>query len=391
MPRGRGPNNVRAYQREHVAAREALERAYHERIEVEESFGPLVTAEGGREEPFHRWHPYRQAFSPELVRRFLAEAEPVDGPILDPFSGSGTTVTECARQGRAAFGVDAVPVLAWLVGARFATEAPAPPSLPAGSSFTQWYEAATTPLQRAAVLLAAGRTVSGAGRPKRVAEPEDLVRDVYAMMAEDLQTPLAPVGRAVVGDARSLPFAASSCGGAVTSPPYLSRYDYARINAPMEKLHRGGSRAELMQRQLRAAVGVKDKNLRKPNRAPLPEAAEEAARGLEMRGNRADAAVVRNYFADLARTLAELRRVLRPGAPCWVVIGGADLDREYVPADLICAEQAVAAGFRLEMVTEARKLRFSFRRLGLLDEVAPRESIVRLRRGPDRLDEDDDA
>jgi len=142
---------------------------------------------------------------------------------------------------------------------------------------------------------------------------------------------------------------------------------------------------------MRAAVGVKDKNLRRKNRVPLPEAAEEAAKGLEIRGNGADAAVVRNYFGDLARIVSEMRRVLRPGAPCWIVIGGADLDREYIPADLICAEQAQAAGFELEMVTEARKLRFQPRRLGALVEISPRESIVRLRRGPDRFDEDHDA
>ena len=391
MPRGHGSNSVRSYQREHVAARESLERTYNVNMEIDDSYGKIVTAEGGRDEPFHRWHPYRQAYSPELVRRFLAESSPVDGPILDPFSGSGTTVTECARLGRAAVGVDAVPVLAWLARARFAAAAPALPVLPAGSSFAAWYAASELPIHRAAVLLVAGRTVSGAGRPKRVSQPEELIHDVYSLIAEDLQTPLPDVGRAVVGDARALPFAAGSCGGLVCSPPYLSRYDYARINAPMERLYRATQRSELMQRQMRAAVGVKDKNLRRKNRVPLPEAAEEAAKGLEIRGNGADAAVVRNYFGDLARIVSEMRRVLRPGAPCWIVIGGADLDREYIPADLICAEQAQAAGFELEMVTEARKLRFQPRRLGALVEISPRESIVRLRRGPDRFDEDHDA
>ena len=347
MPRGHGSNSVRTYQREHVAAREALERIYNVNMEIDDSYGKIVTAEGGRDEPFHRWHPYRQAYSPELVRRFLAESSPVDGPILDPFSGSGTTVVECARQGRAAVGVDAVPVLAWLARARFAAAAPALPVVPNGSSFAAWYAASELPIHRAAVLLAAGRTVSGAGRPKRASEPETLVHDVYSLIAEDLQAPLPDIGRTVVGDARSLPFAAASCGGLVCSPPYLSRYDYARINAPMERLYRATQRSELMQRQMRAAVGVKDKNLRRKNRMALPEAAEEAAKGLEIRGNGADAAVVRNYFGDLARIVSEMRRVLKPGAPCWIVIGGADLDREYIPADLICAEQSQAAGFEL--------------------------------------------
>lgn len=380
--------NVRAYQRARVAAREELERRFGPRVEIDVAFETLVTNEGGRDEPFHRWHPYRQAFSPGLVRRFLEEATPADGPILDPFSGSGTTVVECARRGRAAVGVDAVPVLAWLARARFAREAPPLPPVPNGETFAAWYAAARGDAQRAAVLLAAGRTVSGSGRPKKAESPQALIEDLYPMIAEDVHEPLPDVGRTLVGDARALPLRTESCGGMVTSPPYLSRYDYARINAPMETLFNGGGRAGLVKRQLRAAVGVRGRELRRPNRTPLPAAAEEAAAGLEARGNRADAAVVRNYFADLLRVLRECRRVLRPDAPCWIVIAGADLDREYVPADLVCVEAALALGFELEGITEARKIRWSLRRLGLLQDVAPRESILRLRRGADASDDD---
>ncbi|HYC79202.1 MAG TPA: DNA methyltransferase [Planctomycetota bacterium] len=388
MSRRRGGPNVRAYQRERVAAREELERRFGARLEADPTFERLVTAETSREEPFHRWHPYRQAFAPGLVRRFLEEAAPVDGPILDPFSGSGTTVVECARQGRSAIGVEAVPVLGRLTLARFVARAPALPEVAAGSSLQTWFSASDDPAHRAAVLLAAGRTVSGAGRPKQAASPEELVRDVYALMVEDLQAPLPPLGGVVCGDARRLPVADSVLGGLVTSPPYLSRYDYARINAPMERLLRTSERKDLMKRQLRAAVGVRDPNLRRRSKAPLPAAAEEAARGLEERGNRADAAVVRNYFIDLRLMLREAQRTLRPGAPCWVVIGGADLDREYIASDFILAEDAEAMGFELEAVTEARRLRWSTRRLGLLDDVAPRESVVRLRKriGPAAVD-----
>jgi hypothetical protein len=391
MARMRGANKVRAYQREHVAAREALERRFDVLMEIDPAYERLVTNEGGREEPFHRWHSYRQAFSPELVRRFLDEAGTVDGPILDPFSGSGTTAVECARRGRAAVGVDAVPVLAWLLKAKFAREAPPFSNPPSEAPFTSWAAAATSDAQRAAVLLAAGRTVTGTGRPKVSASPDDLVNDVYGVIAEDLQEPLPPIGGAVVADARALPLASGSCGGLLTSPPYLSRYDYARINAPMERLFRATEGRALRERQVRAAVGPKARAQKRGPRVVLPDAVREAAAALEDKGRSADASVVRAYFDDLHRSLAEFRRVLKAGAPCWIVIGGADIEREYVPSDLVCAAQAEVVGFEVERVVEARKLRWSLRRLGGLNGVAPREAIVMLRRGEDRFDEDPDA
>lgn len=104
----------------------------------------------------------------------------------------------------------------------------------------------------------------------------------------------------------------------------------------------------------------------------------EAVRAVENRGRKRDAATIRAYFGDLMRTLSELHRVTRRGAPVWIVIGAADFEREYIPSDLIAAELGKEAGFAIEGVVEARRLRQSGRRLGSLEDVAPRESLVKL-------------
>ena len=111
--RGRG---VRADSRERVEAREEIEREYRDSLEVDDSLAPLVTGEEAAREPWHRWLPYRQKFSPGLVRRFLKGAK---GPVLDPFGGSGTTLIAAAQAGVRAVSVEAVPVLAFLADARF--------------------------------------------------------------------------------------------------------------------------------------------------------------------------------------------------------------------------------------------------------------------------------
>ena len=82
-----------------------------------------MTADAATEESYHRWLRYKQGFSPALVRMFLSEERipmrgRTDWPILDPFSGAGTTVIECARQKVTAIGVDALRSMVFLTAAR---------------------------------------------------------------------------------------------------------------------------------------------------------------------------------------------------------------------------------------------------------------------------------
>lgn len=375
MGRGRG-RNVRADQRAAAELREALERAWFHRLREEPALAGLVTARTARQEPYHRWHHYVQGFAPGLVRNFLAEAAPAEGPVVDPFSGSGTVVIECARDGRAAVGIDAVPALAFVTSSRWLGAPPPWPELPETGSFTDLLARAADPRHRAAVLLAAALSVDAEGHGRRLqSAPAELVRTRLAWMAEDHGTPLTRRNLAVAGDARRLPLADASAGGMLTSPPYVGRYDYARVNEPMEALLRGTGRRAARRPQVRAAPA-----LARGRSAAVPPAAEEAARALDAQGDAAVARLVRVYFHDLGSVIAEAARVLRPGAPLWIVVGGSDLKRVYIPTDLILAEAARDLGFRVESVAVARTLRPTGRRLGGLDGVAPRESLLRLRR-----------
>jgi SAM-dependent methyltransferase len=61
--------------------------------------------------PRHRWFEFKEGFSAELVRIAISEANSKRPRILDPFSGSGTTVVEAARQGCSATGIEVNPFL----------------------------------------------------------------------------------------------------------------------------------------------------------------------------------------------------------------------------------------------------------------------------------------
>ncbi len=371
--------NVRIDQRKHVAAREALEVELDDLVLIDEDWETLVTGEGARAEPLHRWLPYRQQYSPELVRRFFLDAGLVPGPVVDPFSGSGTTVIESARLGQAAIGVEALPVLAWLSNARGLREAPEPIKPPEPENWRSWWITQEHPAQRAMILCAAARTVTGEGKRKVAAPPSELIRDAHIMVAEDLARPLKRPNHVVAGDARRLPLGDKIAGGIVTSPPYLSRYDYTRITSFIEALHRNTPLEESRKVQVTAAVKQGIKTPKVTDAHLLPEAALEAIRGLDTNGHRAEAKVVRTYFSDLRKVLVECKRILRPGAPAWFVVGGADIEREYIPSDFICAAMARDVGYTIDGIIEARRLRLGQRHLGFLTGVSPRESVIRLR------------
>lgn len=71
-----------------------------------------MTFYGKKDEPVHRWYLLTAAYSPALVRRILTRFEDEYGvrKVLDPFSGTGTTLLESKKQGHDAVGVEFNPV-----------------------------------------------------------------------------------------------------------------------------------------------------------------------------------------------------------------------------------------------------------------------------------------
>lgn len=66
-----------------------------------------------RQEPGHRWLPYKEAFSPPLVRALLDSWAGIDGLLLDPFAGSGTTVLVASERDIPAIGMELLAYPQW--------------------------------------------------------------------------------------------------------------------------------------------------------------------------------------------------------------------------------------------------------------------------------------
>ncbi len=381
---------------EPTEAREALERRWRDRMIVEPRLATLVTAEGGRREPFHRWIPYKQGFSPGLVRQFLSEnprtlKKWASHPLLDPFCGSGTCIVECARHGVSAMGIEALDSLVFLTKVKFEREFPAFPDFSGASTWQEMADQLESRVHRAALMLAVGRRHTTDGRANRGAKPLNiLIGEVSAMMRDDLAHPLNQVNRIEIGDARSLAtIEDGAIGGILTSPPYLSRYDYSRISSPYDTVYAHWYGENGGVEQVRAASrgwlkctevkGERAESTTSPSRippSPYISITDEVSEWLTRNGQARLAGVVRGYMEDLAMVMQECHRVLTLNGACWMVVGGARVKDAYVPADLMAAEIAEACGFQVERIRVARDLVGSPRKFGRLGHVAPRETLL---------------
>lgn len=103
------------------AADDALTQHFRDRMRVNADLDrTLVSFQANRTEIGHRWCKYREGFSAELIRYIVEQAGLTDGPILDPFAGSGTTLFVSAELGLDAIGIELLPCSAEIIQVRHA-------------------------------------------------------------------------------------------------------------------------------------------------------------------------------------------------------------------------------------------------------------------------------
>ena len=152
----------------------------------------------------------------------------------------------------------------------------------------------------------------------------------------------------------------------LTSPPYCNRYDYTRTYA-LELALLGVSGAELIelrQQMLSCTVENRAKDLLSHN--PPWSAALDAVTECEVlqtildyldkeraAGNLNNAGIarmVRGYFSEMACVIQECARVLKPGAPLWMVNDNVRYAGASIPVDLILSFIAERVGFEIEKI-----------------------------------------
>ena len=73
-----------------------------------------ATFSGGAKDPFRRWYPYLEGYSPEFVETILQHFSPKAQTVLDPFGGTGTTAFVTAKRGIKSYICEVNPLMQFL-------------------------------------------------------------------------------------------------------------------------------------------------------------------------------------------------------------------------------------------------------------------------------------
>jgi SAM-dependent methyltransferase len=409
--------------------RDALQERFCRRLVDRPELRWEASFTGNKAEPVHRWFPYKEGFAKGLVDEALDRFQlPAGSIVLDPFCGVGTTPLVARHRGLHGLGMDLLPLAVFVSRVKLRTRHDLPmgrlqaavEKLAAKPGVAPQSRFADIPLVRRAFEPRTARSIlqlrDGIRR-----HPESRVRDFLTLallasleelshtrkdglcvriqrrdrqldarqavqrrareMLQDLEALAVPrraLGRGRIrrADARALPLADASVDAVVTSPPYLNRYDYARIYSlelALEFVDSFDELRDLRHSLLRGHIEARPARSRNACRG----AVQEVLTALEGRrlNNPNIPRMIHAYFEDMHRVVDELARVCRPGARVGLLVGNVCFGGEPIPVDLILGEMAEAAGFQVESIAVTRTKGNASQQMSRYGRAPARESL----------------
>jgi hypothetical protein len=181
-------------------------------------------------------------------------------------------------------------------------------------------------------------------------------------------------GSVVAGDGRTLnrvPGGATGLDLAVFSPPYPNNIDYTEVykieNWALGLIGSADSFRDQRLRTLRSHPSVQFPDEFAYERTPVRSQVERlmspvlAAVPPDHKDSRAQARLIRGYLDDMLQAFSSTFARLRPGGKCVYVVGnslhGAHERQLLIASDLLLARLAELAGFQVDRLKVARRLR----------------------------------
>lgn len=371
--------------------------------------------------PRHRWYQFKEGFSELLVRKAIQGVKTPTRParILDPFSGSGTSLVTAGRFGCEGLGIEVNPFLAFAARAKCTSgkwtkagfekslerilsssrhEIQSP--LEGFSTFTEKPSLKKWLFNKSLVrgFTALDRSIAGFPayrRPLRLAlfasvmdccnarrdgkclryrkDWESLgfnssnLREIFQRRAretyEDVSQHRFDARKLTVLNADSRTklkgLKRNQFDLLITSPPYLNSFDYSDVYRP--ELFLGGfvgNNEELRRlrlRTVRSHVQVKWKPSPLIASSLLKPILEQLS-GLELWSSYLPE-MIRSYFVDMATVLKNASNLVRKNGEAWIVVATSAYGGVEVPVDLILADVATRNGWLLDGVYVLRQMR----------------------------------
>jgi DNA modification methylase len=356
----------------------------------------------------HGYHRYPAKFIPQLAARLIEGYSQPGNTVLDPFMGSGTTLVEAKRLGRPSVGVDINPVAHLVAEAKTRALEPSllqgaiacvhdrvtsslQPSLfsqqPLPTDCSDWHERLRywfrdDVLQALSQIQCAFEPLGEVVQPffrcalSHTLKPVSWWHDRSVKPMRKLDKPIPDpvqvffrhVRRMARGnreywellqktgtrdtpahcyctDARALPLPDRSVDLIVTSPPYVTSYEYADLH----QLSALWFQMTTDLREFRQGFIGRSNGIHEPVgnlHSPLAETIVSLLSEFSPRKARE----VALYFAEMYTCFTEWRRVMRPGGYACIVIGNTHLSGIEVQNAQVFAEQLATLGFVLERV-----------------------------------------
>jgi DNA modification methylase len=373
-----------------------------------------------RELPRHRWLEFKEGFSAELVQVAISEANIKRPRILDPFSGSGTTVVEAARLGSKATAIEVNPFLFDV------TSAKCHPSMEDTSKLSMWrdqilkgsckeersslegqstftedagvdkwifntsvlrgYTALSTAIQgldtswKTAMKVASLSALMDSSNVRRDGKCVRYKKDWMqaGLSSRDFRNAFGIISQRIIDDLGadrldgSLPtlirgdakielrkLKSNSHDLVVTSPPYLNSFDYSDVYRP--ELFAGGyveSNLDLRSIRLKTLRShvQVERQFASTASSTLLEPILSELSGKKLWSKRIPG-MIASYFWDMKSILKELQRIVRPGGSSWLVVSTSAYGGVQIPVDLILADLGEQCGWALRGVYVLRRLR----------------------------------
>lgn len=384
--------------------------------------------------PRHRWYEFKEGFSENLINQAVDEVSSGrngKGPkLLDPFSGSGTSLVSSGRLGVNATGLEVNPFLAFAAKAKCSTgrwsrasfqqtldkiflkskhETLSPlegvstfsekdglkkwlfnrsvlrgfTSLDIALKDTGQYQAPLRLALIASLMDCCNATKDGKclrytkDWQSKGLNSDDL-REAFKSKASTIINDLVEHDfkgsglKLLEGDSRTTlkRLKANSYDLVVTSPPYLNSFDYSDVYRP--ELFAGGfinSNEELRRirlQTLRSHVQVNWDPAGEISSSILPPILSQLKEREDKLWDKRLVSMVQAYFSDMADILRECGRIVRPNGQAWIVVSTSAYAGIEIPVDLILADIGCRNGWSLRGVNVLRNIRSSSQHWGNL-------------------------
>lgn len=351
----------------------------------------------------HGYHRYPAKFIPQIVQKLIEQYTQPNDQIADVFAGCGTTLVESKVHGRKAIGVDINPVAKLITNAKINPIKPA--TLKASFELLNekikeynsekkyakkthdridyWFESENknqiaflihiiskhinNDRCRTFFLCALSNIFKNCSKwlqssTKPQIDPKKKIQQVFSsfllqvkkMMNKneefynELQKNklITTACKIQLKDARHTGIKSNSINAIITSPPYVTSYEYADIHQLSAYWFEYIQDITSFRRKFIGTFYSLNKNLSLTNPSPTAKAIVDELKEIEIKWARE----VANYFNDMFLVAKEMYRIATPGGVVCLVIGNTEQKGVKIKSSEVFAEMLYSIGFDIQEV-----------------------------------------